>query len=59
MNTQFHPAHTTRSRRARAVYASQRTCGPVASLIAAQLGLLAVMTLAVAGIVGLRVWLSG
>ncbi len=48
---------TSHGRRAQAVYASQRTCGQSARLIAAQLGLLAVMTLAVACIIGLRAWL--
>ncbi len=58
MTTQNHYALTSHGRRARAVHASQRVCGPMARLIAAQLGLLAVMTLAVACVIGLRAWLS-
>lgn len=56
MKTQF--AHTTQSRRARAVYGSQRTRRPTTGLIAAELGVLALVTLAIAGFIGLRAWFS-
>jgi|UPI000832EF48 hypothetical protein len=58
MTTQTHNSHNSHGRRARAVYASQRRCGPVAGLVATQLGILAVLTLAIACVVGLRAWLS-
>lgn len=58
MKTQTQPTHTAQSRRARAIYNSQRRCGPVAGLVATQIGLLAVVALAVACVIGLRGWLS-
>jgi len=58
MNTQSPFPHTPRSRRARAVYGSQRTRRPTTGLIAAELGVLALVALAIAGSIGLRAWLS-
>lgn len=58
MNTQTHNTLTSHGRRARAVYASQHKCGPIAGLVATQLGILAVMTLAIACVIGIRAWLS-
>ncbi len=58
MDTQMPFPRTTQSRRARAVYGSLRTRRPTTGLIVAELGVLALVTLAIAGFIGLRAWFS-
>ncbi len=58
MNTQMSHAYTTQQRRARAVYGAIRSKRPMIGLLAAELGLLALVTLGIAGFIGLRAWLA-
>lgn len=58
MNTQSHYNFTSQQRRARAVYDALRTTRPGACLLATELCVLALATLGVAGILGLRAWFA-
>lgn len=58
MTTQTHVPRTSQQRRARAVYATLHGRRPMVGVLAAELGLLALVTLGIAGFVGLRAWLG-
>ncbi|AMJ60761.1 hypothetical protein [Bosea sp. PAMC 26642] len=58
MTMQTHSAHTSQQRRAQAVYGTLRGRRPMIGLIAAELGVLALITLAIAGFIGLRAWFA-
>ena len=58
MNAYARYAGTRQQRRALAIYATLRTRRPMVGLVAAELGVLALLTLVVAGIIGVRAWLG-
>jgi hypothetical protein len=57
MNARTPYPDTRQQRRARAVYGTMKR-RPMVGLVAAELGVLALLTLVVAGIIGVRAWLA-
>ncbi|MDR6870021.1 hypothetical protein J2Y55_001014 [Bosea sp. BE125] len=58
MTTHSHYPHTNQQRRAKAVYGTLRSKRPMVGLFAAELCMLGLITLAAAGFIGLRAWLT-
>ncbi len=54
MTAYSHYPRTSQQQRARAVYGTLRTKRPMVGLIAAELGIFALLALIVAGVIGLR-----